>query len=72
MRLRARVGEIGDLGGDRLEPLGVSGTDNGCEQSLVVEVDGDAEVDGVMDDQLVVADAGVQVGELAEPVDDRP
>ena len=42
------------------------------EQTLVVEVDGDAEVDEVVHDELVVADAGVEVRELGEGVDDRP
>ena len=36
----------------------------GTMQALVVEVDGDAEVDEVVHDQLVVADAGVEVREL--------
>ena len=34
------------------------------EETLVVEVDGDAEVDVVVHEQLVVADAGVEVWEL--------
>ena len=39
-------------------------------QALEVEVDGDAEVDVAVDDQLVVADRRVDVRELADGVDD--
>ena len=45
--------------------LVVGVADHRHEQALVVEVDGDAEVDVVVHDQLVVADAGVEVRELA-------
>jgi hypothetical protein len=43
--------------------------DDGHHQRLEPDVDGDAEVDAPVDDQLVVADAGVEVTELAERVD---
>ena len=43
------------------------------EQPLVVEIDGDAQVDVLVDDELVVAHGGVHVWELAERIDDaRP
>ena len=42
------------------------------QQTLVLEVDGDAEVDVVVHDERVVDDAGVEVRELGERVDDRP
>ena len=52
------------------QPLGLGVADHRREETLVVEVDGDAEVDVVVHEQLVVADAGVEVREL-EAVDDR-
>ncbi len=48
------------------QPLALGVADDRHEQTLVVEVDGDAEVDEVVHDQLVVADARVEVGELVE------
>ena len=44
----------------------------GTIRPVVVEVDGDAEVDEVVHDELVLADAGVEVRELGEGVDRRP
>ena len=66
------IGEVADLAGERLQSLGLGVADHRRQQTLVVEVDGDAEVDVVVHDQLVVADAGVEVRELGQPVDDRP
>ena len=48
------------------EPLGLGVADDRGQQALVVEIDGDAEVDVVVHDELVVADAGVEVRELAQ------
>ena len=66
------VGEIADLAGDRPEALGLGRAHHRDQQALVVEVDGDADVDVVVHDELVVADAGVEVRELGERVDDGP
>jgi hypothetical protein len=46
--------------------------DDGHHQPLEVEVDGDAEVDVVVHDQLVLAEAGVHLGVLPDGVDHRP
>ena len=61
-----------DLLGDGAEPLAVGAADHRDDETLVVEVDGDAEVDVAVDDELALADAGVEVGELVEGIDDRP
>ena len=60
------VGEVGDLPGKGAQPLGVGVVDDRNDQALEVEVDGDAEVDVVVHDQLVVADRRVDVRELAD------
>ena len=59
------AGEVGDLAGDGPQPLVVGVVDDRHDQALEVEVDGDAEVDVVVHDQLVLADRGVDVRELA-------
>ena len=48
----------------RLQLLGV--VDDRHDQALEVEVDGDAEVDVVVDDERVVAHRPVEVGELGQ------
>ena len=55
--MRGTVGEVVDLAGERTQPLGLGGAHDRHEQALVVEVDGDADVDEVVDDQVVGADA---------------
>ncbi len=45
---------------------------DGHQQGLEVDVDGDPQVDVVVDDELVVADRGVDVRELGDGVDGRP
>ena len=44
-RAWARVGEVDDLPGDGPQALGVGVADDRHQEALVVEVDGDAEVD---------------------------
>ena len=51
------AGEVGDLAGDGPQPLAVGVVDDRHDQALEVEVDGDAEVDVVVHDQLALADA---------------
>ena len=72
LRLRARLARSLISRASAFKPLGLGAADHGRQQTLVVEVDGDAEIDVVVDDELVVADAGVEVRELGQPVDDRP
>ena len=69
---RVLAGEVADLAGDGPQPLAVGVLDDRHHQALEVEVDGDAEVDVVVDDQLVLAEGGVDLGVLADGVDDRP
>ena len=66
------AGEVVDLPGDGPQPLALGAADDRHDQALVVEVDGDAEVDEVVHDELAVADAGVEVRELVEGVDHGP
>ena len=66
------VGEVVDLLGDRPQAQVLGVADHRHDQALVVEVDGDAEVDEAVDDELVLAHAGVEVREVAEGVDRRP
>ena len=47
------------------QPLAVGVADHRGHEALEVEVDRDAEVDVVVHDQRVVADAGVDLRELA-------
>ena len=72
LRVRARLARSLISRASALQPLGLGAADHRRQQTLVVEVDGDAEIDVVVDDELVVADAGVEVRELGQPVDDRP
>ena len=61
--LRPRpAGEVADLAGDGPQPLAVGVVDDRHHQALEVEVDGDAEVDVVVHDQLALAEAGVDWG----------
>jgi hypothetical protein len=69
---RARPGQVDDLAGDGPQPLGLGVAQHRGEQALEVDVDGDAEVHVVVDDQLAVADRGVDVGEVADGVDQGP
>ena len=47
-------GEIVDLAGDRPQALALGGAYNRDEQALVVEIDGDADVDEVVHDEILV------------------
>ena len=48
------AGEVVDLPGDGPQPLALGLADDGDDEPLVVEVDGDAEVDEAVDDELVL------------------
>ena len=63
--------QIADLVRDRPHPLGLGVVDDRHHQALEVEVDGDAEVDVVVHDQLVLAERRVHFGVVADGVDDR-
>ena len=71
-RERGASREVVDLAGDRAEALRVGVADDRHEQTLVAQVDGDAEVDVVVDGELAVAHGRVQVRELGDRIDDRP
>ena len=64
--------QVADLTGDGAQPLAVGLPDDRHHQALEVEVDGDPEVDVVVDDQLVLAERGVDLGVLGDGVDDGP
>src|SRR5205085_4516252 len=46
--------------------------DDGDDEALEAQVDGEAEVDRAVDDERVAVDGGVDVGELADCVDHGP
>ena len=71
LRLRP-TRQVVDLTSDRAQPLAVGIADHGHDEALIFEIDGDAEVDVVVHDDLVLADAGVEVWELGQRVDRRP
>ena len=49
------AGEVVDLAGDRPQPLGLGVAHHRHQQTLVVEIDGDADVDEVVHDEVLVA-----------------
>ena len=61
-----------DFPGDGPQTLAVGVVDHRGQEPLEREVDGDAEVHAVVDDQLVVAHRGVDVREVLDGVDDGP
>ena len=65
--VRARVGEVVHLARDQPQALAVGVADHRRDQALEVEVDRDREVDVVVDDQRVVADARVHLREVVAP-----
>ena len=69
--MRARVGEVVDLAGDEPQALAVGVADHRGDEALEVEVDRDRQVDVVVDDQRVVADARVDLRELVHGVAER-
>ena len=62
--VRARPARSLMCAGDRPQPQVLGVADDRHDEALVVEVDGDAEVDEAVDDEVVLADAGVEVREL--------
>ena len=65
------VGEIDDLTRNTAQPLGVGALDDGCEQTLEVEIDGDRDVDVVVDDERALTDGRIHVREFAQRVAQR-
>src|SRR5439155_15026391 len=64
-------GEVGDLLGQRDEALVLRGAHDGHDQTLVIEIDGDAEVHVVVHQELAVTDRRVHVRVRGDRVDDR-
>ena len=69
--LRARSARSADLAGEGAQALAVGVVHDRHDEAFEVEVDGDAEVHVVVQDQFVVADRRVDVRELADRIDDR-
>ena len=70
LRLRRAARQIVDLAGDGPQPLALGATYHRDEQALVVEIDGDADVDEVVHDEILFRHAGVEVRELVDCLDD--
>ena len=65
------LGEVGDLRGQRDQALVLRGAHDGHDQTLVIEVDGDAEVHVGVHQELAVTDRRVHVRVRGDGVDDR-
>ena len=70
--VRARSASVADPAGHAPQVELLGAVDHRDDQALVVEVDGDPEVDVVVDDEGVVAHRGVEVGEFGQRLDRRP
>src|SRR6266516_1277983 len=63
--------EIVDLAGDEPQALAVGVADHGRDEALEVEIDGDAHVYVVVDDEVLAVDAGVDVRVRLDRVAER-
>ncbi len=68
-RFRA-IRQVADLARDRSETLRLGAADHRGEESLVIEIHRDAEVDVAVHHETVPIDARVEMRELGERVDD--
>ena len=63
-------GEVRDLASDGAESFVLHVANDGCEEALVVEVDGDAEVDMIVQDETSLGDRRVEIGVLLQRLDE--
>src|SRR3954469_490410 len=70
MTATGAAGEIVDLAGDGTQSLRLRGAYDRHQQTLVFEINGDPDVDEVVDDELFVGHAGIQVRERLERLHD--
>ena len=72
LRACARVGDVADRGGEGPQPQAVGVVHDGYDESLEIEVDGDSEMHGAMQDHRlpVVGGGRVQARVLPQRVDD--
>ena len=66
------IGEVVDLLSDRSKTLRLGPSNHRSDQSFVVEIDCDTEVDIAVHDKFRPDDTCVQVGEFLQTVDERP